>query len=180
MSLRIYLNNARNIRNTATCKRWKWYKNIRIFITTYISVEGIVFVICALLQYTKVTWTIYWKQLRKHISHQTKQDITMMTLSNGNISAFSGEFPSQRPVTRSFDVFFDLRLNKQLSNQSRHRWFETTSRSSWHHCNAFRLWLGVNCYPFLPVVYVVFGEMLTRCVLNFPEETYIYTYLHVM
>ena len=24
-------------------------------------------------------------------------------------------FPSQRPVTRNFDVFFDLRLNKRLS-----------------------------------------------------------------
>ena len=29
-----------------------------------------------------------------------------------------GEFPTQRPVTRSFDVFFDLRLNKRLSKQS--------------------------------------------------------------
>ena len=28
-----------------------------------------------------------------------------------------GEFPTQRPVTRSFDVFFDLRLNKRLSKQ---------------------------------------------------------------
>ena len=27
-----------------------------------------------------------------------------------------GEFPTQRPVTRSFDVFFDLRLNKRLVN----------------------------------------------------------------
>ena len=27
----------------------------------------------------------------------------------------TGEFPSQRPVTRSFDVLFDLRLNKRLS-----------------------------------------------------------------
>ena len=27
-----------------------------------------------------------------------------------------GEFPSQEPVTSSFDVFFDLRLNKRLSN----------------------------------------------------------------
>ena len=26
-----------------------------------------------------------------------------------------GEFPAQRPVTQSFDVFFDLRLNKRLS-----------------------------------------------------------------
>ena len=29
-----------------------------------------------------------------------------------------GEFPAQRPVTRSFDVFFDLRLNNRLSKQS--------------------------------------------------------------
>ena len=32
--------------------------------------------------------------------------------------AVTGEFPSQKPVTRSFDVFFDLRLNKRLSKQS--------------------------------------------------------------
>ena len=30
----------------------------------------------------------------------------------------TGEFPAQRPVTRSFDVFFDLRLNKRLGKQS--------------------------------------------------------------
>ena len=29
----------------------------------------------------------------------------------------TGEFPSQRPVKQSFDVFFDLRLNKRLSKQ---------------------------------------------------------------
>ena len=29
-----------------------------------------------------------------------------------------GEFPTQRPVTRSFDVFFDLPLTKRLSKQS--------------------------------------------------------------
>ena len=40
----------------------------------------------------------------------------------------------QRPVTRSFDVFFDLRLNKRLSKQSRRRWFEMSSHSSWSHC----------------------------------------------
>ena len=52
--------------------------------------------------------------------------ILMMTSSNGNIfrvtgplcgnSPVTGEFPSQRPVTRSFDVFFDLRLNKDWVN----------------------------------------------------------------
>ena len=44
-------------------------------------------------------------------------------------------FPSQRQVTRNFDVFFVLRLNKRLSKQSRRRWFETQSRSLWRHCN---------------------------------------------
>ena len=43
---------------------------------------------------------------------------------------------SQRPVTRSFDVFFDLRLNKRLSKQSWGWWFETPSRALWRHCNA--------------------------------------------
>ena len=50
-------------------------------------------------------------------------------------SLVTGEFPSQRPVTRSFDVFFDLRLNKRLSKQSRRWWFETPLRSLWRHCN---------------------------------------------
>ena len=33
-------------------------------------------------------------------------------------SPVTGEFPVQMPVARSFDVFFDLRLNKWLSKQS--------------------------------------------------------------
>ena len=40
-------------------------------------------------------------------------------------SPVTGEFPTQRPVTRSFDVFFDLRLNKRLSKHWRGWWFET-------------------------------------------------------
>ena len=43
------------------------------------------------------------------------------------ISPVTGEFPSQRPVTWRIDIFFDLRLNKRLSKQSRRRWFETPS-----------------------------------------------------
>ena len=66
----------------------------------------------------------------------------MMTSSNGNIfrdndplgGESTGGFHSQRPVTRSFDAFFDLRLNKRLSKQSRRRWFETPS----HYCPASR------------------------------------------
>ena len=39
-------------------------------------------------------------------------------------------------VTRRFDVFFDLRLNKRLRKQSRRRWFEAPSCSLWYHGNA--------------------------------------------
>ena len=73
-----------------------------------------------------------------------------MTSSNGNIvrvtgplcagnSPVTGEFHPQRPVTRCFNVFFDLRLNKRLSKQSWGCWFETPSRSLWRHCNAKQL-----------------------------------------
>ena len=50
-------------------------------------------------------------------------------------SPVTGEFPAQRPLTRSFDVFFDLRLNKRLSKQWWGWWFETSSRPLWRHCN---------------------------------------------
>ena len=45
--------------------------------------------------------------------------------------------PAQRPVTRSFDVFFDLHPNKRLSKHSRGWWFETPSRPLWRHCNGY-------------------------------------------
>ena len=50
-------------------------------------------------------------------------------------SPVTGEFPTQRPVTRSFDIFIDLPLKKRLSKQSRRRWFETPLLSLWRHCN---------------------------------------------
>ena len=52
-------------------------------------------------------------------------------------SPVTGEFPSQRPVTRSFDVFFDLRLNKRLSKLSWGWCFETPPYSPWRHCNVY-------------------------------------------
>ena len=59
----------------------------------------------------------------------------LLALCVGN-SPVPGEFPSQRPVTQSFDVFFHLGLNKRLSKQSWGCWFEMTSWSLWRHCNA--------------------------------------------
>ena len=73
-----------------------------------------------------------------------------MTSSNGNIfraaGHLCGEFtghrwiPSQRPVTRSFDVFFNLCLNRRLSKQSGGLWFETPPRSLWCHCYVLALY----------------------------------------
>ena len=40
----------------------------------------------------------------------------LLAMRAGN-SPVPGEFPTQRPVTRNFDVFFDLRPNKRLSKQ---------------------------------------------------------------
>ena len=44
------------------------------------------------------------------------------------------ECPSQRPVTRSYAVFFDLPLKKYLSKQSNRRWLETPMRWLWRQC----------------------------------------------
>ena len=44
-------------------------------------------------------------------------------------SLVPGELPAQMPVTRSFDIFFDLPLNKRLSKQSWGWWFEKLSRT---------------------------------------------------
>ena len=66
--------------------------------------------------------------------HQMETFSALLAICAGN-SPVPGEFPAQMPVKRSFDVFFDLRLNKRLSKQSWGWWFETLSRPLWRHCN---------------------------------------------
>ena len=67
----------------------------------------------------------------------------LLAICVGN-SSVNGEFPLQRPVTRSFDVFFDPRLNKRLNKQLWGWWFETPS-----------------CYLCVAVVY---GNKHRRCI----------------
>ena len=64
----------------------------------------------------------------------------LLDICAGN-SPVPGEFHAQRPVTRSFDVFFDMRLNKRLSKQSWGWWLETLSRPLWRHRNEFIDWV---------------------------------------
>ena len=73
-----------------------------------------------------------------------------MTSSNGNIFSVTGhlcgELAGHWPVTRSFEIFFDLRLNIRASKQWRGWWFETPSRPLWRHCNVLVLFaLLVTC-----------------------------------
>ena len=52
--------------------------------------------------------------------HQMETFSALLALCVGN-SPVTGEFPSQRPVTQSFDVFLGLCMNKQLiANDLKH------------------------------------------------------------
>ena len=104
--------------------KWRWFLKKKSHLTWTTSLH---FRCGASISYTNV-WT-WWR-------HQME---TFFTLTTGHLC---GEFigprwiPRTKSVTRSFDVFFDLRLNKQLSKQSwGFCWFETPSRSIWCHCN---------------------------------------------
>ena len=70
---------------------------------------------------------IWWR-------HQIETFSVLLALCEWNPQA-SGGVPSQRPMTRKFDVFFDLNPNKRLIKQPSRRWFETPSRSLWRRCH---------------------------------------------
>ena len=76
----------------------------------------------------------------------------MMTSSNGYIfrvtGRLCGEFtghrwsPPQRPVKRSFDIFFDLRLNGRLNKESWAWWFETPYSA--HYDVTIKIWATIQ------------------------------------
>ena len=78
-----------------------------------------------------VTWPVspmlWWR-------HQAETFSALLAICAGN-SPVTGEFPPQRPVTQSFDVYFDLRVNKRWSKQSWGWWFETPSFPLWRQSN---------------------------------------------
>ena len=78
--------------------------------------------------------TVNWwhSTLISWLRHQMETISRLLAICAGN-SPVNGEFPAQRPVTRSLDVFFDLRPNKRLSKQSSGWWFVTPSRPLWRH-----------------------------------------------
>ena len=84
--------------------------------------------LCCCLSHIDHDFIPWWR-------HQMETFSALLAICAEN-SPVTGEFPTQRPVTRSFDVFFDLRPNERLSKQSWGWWYETLSSPLWRHRNA--------------------------------------------
>ena len=72
----------------------------------------------------RITW---WR-------HQMEAFTVLLAVCAG-ISPITGEFPTQRPVTRSFVSFGSEALNKRLGKRSWGWWFKTPLRPLWRHCD---------------------------------------------
>ena len=66
----------------------------------------------------------------------------------------AGEFSAQRPTTRTFGVFFDLRLNGRLSKQSWGWWFETPSRPLWRQSNEHLAYHNTNLHILWGILHI--------------------------
>ena len=108
--------------------------------------------------------------------HQMVTFSALLALCARN-SPVTGEFPLQRPVTRSFDVFFDVRLNKRLSKQSWGWWFETPSRPLWRHSNDIWICKFVLPWNSLWVIFTCLwyfiGSLRNRRIKTFIIESFI-------
>ena len=93
-----------------------------------------------------ITWLLMLWQLKESWSwwrHRMETFSALLAICAGN-SPVPGEFPAQRPVTRSFDVFFDLHPNKRLSKHWGGWWFETLSCPLWRHRNVLSIWCVIK------------------------------------
>ena len=77
---------------------------------------------CPKLEFQAPVGALWWWR------HQMETFSALLAICAGN-PPVTGEFPALRPVTRGFDVFFDLHPNKRLSKQWWGRWFGTPSLS---------------------------------------------------
>ena len=97
------------------------------------------------------TYSKWWR-------HQKETFSALPIICAGN-SPVTGEFPAQRPVTRTLDIFFDLRLHKRLSKQSWGWRLETPSRPLWRHCNeAYMLRLSFPVLVLISPIYDVWNK----------------------
>ena len=112
------------------------------------------------IPYISVRW---WR-------HQMETFSALLALCAGN-SPVPVNSPHKASITRSFDVFFDLRLNKLLSKQPWGWWFEMLSWSLWLQCNGDvlqRPWVVfILCYQ----CYSTESSKQPQCARTRPELT---------
>ena len=143
-----------NILNTSSIR---WYNTTRIFLEFTFMTNGTLQVqgmlTCILYCNSSTNEYVHLKQyfalliwyaFRIYLTLKLKQATSpwwrhpmetfsaLLSICEGN-SPVTGEFLAQRPATRSFDVLFDLCLNKRLSKQSWSWWSETPSRPLRRH-----------------------------------------------
>ena len=102
--------------------------------------------------------------------HQMEKCSALLAIGAGN-SPGTGEFPTQMPVTRSLDVFFDPRPNKRLRKQWWGWWFEMPSNPLWRYCNAL-----YNQYT-IPMHFSYHSSRHTNHVLNDAYMLYMCIYV---
>ena len=109
---------SNSLKNQQTGLNWTFHETESLISIRTFSLLHCIFVL--------ISW---WR-------HQMETFSALLAIGAGN-SPVTGEFPTQRPVTQSFDVFFDLRPNKRLSKQWWGWWFETPSYPLWRHCEDY-------------------------------------------
>ena len=88
----------------------------------------------------------------------------------------TGKFPLQRPVTRSVDVFFNMRLNKRLNKQWSCRWFGTPwyprdvfvmsiQHNKTHQSKMVCILYGIYCYIHAHIyIYIIIKDIVARTI----------------
>ena len=134
------------VQNVLIRKQFPWkqnrFRSVRIaWVYSYIEwivvllavTENMILVPCLIFKAMQLNYCVMPSTLIEPI-FLMKTFSVLLAFCVGN-SPVTGEFTAERPVTRSFDAFFDLRLNKRLSKQSWGWWFEMLSCPLWRHCN---------------------------------------------
>ena len=107
------------------------------------------------------------------LRNQMETFCASLVLCGGNPTV-TDDFPSQRPVMRSFGVSFDLCLTKRLSKQSRRQWFEKPLRSLWFYCNGEDIHWTIDVSAFLfPIPHCVTQSLNgIRAIISFTLRNY--------
>ena len=109
--------------------------------------------------------SFYIIKIPHHVNVIKREHFSHYWLFVRGIYLSPGGLPSQRPVRPSFDVLFDLSLNKPLSKQPKRRWFETSPSFLWRQCNYSDTILPC-LQPWMPAINYVNTNMICSLVLG--------------